>query len=98
MFGNTFATPTASPAVTPSGSTTNINATEAPSTKSAAAAREMYRALYDYTAAEANEITFKAGDVIRLVKRYKDTEWCKGELKGKVGFFPTNYCELLKLE
>ena len=112
FFGheNPFITPTNSTNVTPATSTSSLDSPSvppantttveppkpAPAPATAAPPREMYKALYDYTAVESNEITFKAGDVIRLVKKYKDTEWSKGELKGKVGFFPMNYCELVK--
>ncbi|BFZ56567.1 ESCRT-0 subunit protein hse1 [Savitreella phatthalungensis] len=52
------------------------------------------RALYDFTASEAGELTFRRGDVIYVIESaYKD--WWRGSLHGTVGIFPTNYVENL---
>ncbi|ELP91351.1 signal transducing adapter molecule, putative [Entamoeba invadens IP1] len=49
-------------------------------------------ALYDYTAAEEGELTFKEGDVIEVLER--DGDWWKGKTKsGVTGIFPSNYVQ-----
>lgn len=52
------------------------------------------RALYDFVANEAGELTFHRGDVITVIESaYKD--WWRGSLHGNIGIFPTNYVENL---
>lgn len=52
------------------------------------------KALYDFTASEAGELTFRRGDIISVIESaYKD--WWRGSLHGVVGIFPTNYVENL---
>ncbi|KAJ3141915.1 Unconventional myosin-Ie [Physocladia obscura] len=51
------------------------------------------RALYDYNATEADELTFKAGDIITIVS--KDDGWWTGNLRGQKGLFPANYTETI---
>ncbi|KAJ3056601.1 Unconventional myosin-Ie [Rhizophlyctis rosea] len=50
------------------------------------------RALYDYDASEADELSFKAGDIIAVVSK-EDEGWWTGTLRGKKGLFPANYTE-----
>lgn len=54
---------------------------------------QQFRALYDYNPQETNELSFKEGDIINLIEKFPDSEWWKGECKGKVGLFPGNYVE-----
>ena len=48
------------------------------------------RALYDLQSSEEDELSFKKGDIIRVIEPvYKD--WWRGSLNGKIGIFPVNY-------
>ena len=59
---------------------------------SAASPRPVFvRAQYDYTAAEASELSFRAGDVIQVLSE-DPSGWWEGRLKnGEQGSFPENY-------
>ncbi|KAI9341028.1 P-loop containing nucleoside triphosphate hydrolase protein [Zopfochytrium polystomum] len=46
----------------------------------------------DYDATEADELSFKAGDVITIVSK-DDEGWWTGSFRGKKGLFPGNYTE-----
>lgn len=52
------------------------------------------RALFAFTADNSTELAFEEGDVIQLVARVDDN-WYEGELKGKRGFFPVNYVDVI---
>ncbi|KAH8689213.1 putative actin binding protein [Talaromyces proteolyticus] len=52
-------------------------------------------ALYDYEAAEDNELSFPDGAKIVNVE-FPDEDWWSGEFNGHVGLFPANYVELDK--
>jgi len=50
-------------------------------------------ALFDFNAQESNELSFKGGDILTIVKQNGD--WWEGELNGKRGLLPSNYVKLL---
>lgn len=50
--------------------------------------------MFDYMGQQDDELSFKEGDVITLVAKEEEA-WWKGELKGVVGVFPSNYVELI---
>uniref|UniRef100_A0A8C2UGH7 Nebulin n=1 Tax=Coturnix japonica TaxID=93934 RepID=A0A8C2UGH7_COTJA len=57
-------------------------------------AGKTYRAMYDYTAADADEVSFKDGDYIINVQPIDDG-WMYGTVQrtGKTGMLPANYVE-----
>ncbi|EAW13569.1 putative actin binding protein [Aspergillus clavatus NRRL 1] len=52
-------------------------------------------ALYDYEAAEDNEVSFPEGAEILNIE-FPDDDWWFGEYNGKKGLFPANYVQLGK--
>lgn len=82
------ATPPPQPAVTVAAPAASV--TPAPVPDLATATR--VRALHHFEPADAGELAFEKGDVIKVVDRtHKD--WWKGQLKGRTGIFPVNYVE-----
>ncbi|PKS07644.1 hypothetical protein jhhlp_006250 [Lomentospora prolificans] len=58
-------------------------------------ATETVTALYDFAAQAEGDLSFKAGDIIQIIKRTSnDNEWWTGKLNGKQGDFPGNYVQL----
>jgi len=53
------------------------------------------RALYDYEAAEQDELTFKSGDQFEKLEDEDEQGWCKGRVNGKLGLYPANYVEII---
>lgn len=51
-------------------------------------------ALYPFAGQHSDELTFQKGDIVTLVST-DDPSWWKGEIKGAVGLFPSNYVEVL---
>lgn len=51
-------------------------------------------ALYDFEGQSAEDLSFKEGDKILVVKKTQSTDdWWTGELRGRKGVFPANYCQ-----
>ncbi|XP_061626296.1 proto-oncogene vav-like isoform X4 [Phyllopteryx taeniolatus] len=53
----------------------------------------MARARYNFSARDRSELSLREGDTIRILSRKGHSGWWKGEVYGKVGFFPSNYVE-----
>ncbi|XP_058012811.1 proline-serine-threonine phosphatase-interacting protein 1 isoform X3 [Ahaetulla prasina] len=53
-----------------------------------------YRALYDYTAQNEDELDIRAGDVVNIIEAGEDGWWTV-ELDGQQGFVPGSYLERL---
>uniref|UniRef100_H3CGC1 GRB2 related adaptor protein b n=1 Tax=Tetraodon nigroviridis TaxID=99883 RepID=H3CGC1_TETNG len=52
-------------------------------------------ALFSFPAAEADELTFQEGDVIKVTEMEDDSGWFTAEIQGKRGYIPQNYISLL---
>ncbi|KAF8783085.1 Src substrate protein p85 like protein [Argiope bruennichi] len=52
-------------------------------------------ALYDYQAADSDEISFDPDDIITNIEMI-DEGWWRGECRGQIGLFPSNYVQLLQ--
>uniref|UniRef100_A0A673IC34 Intersectin-2-like n=1 Tax=Sinocyclocheilus rhinocerous TaxID=307959 RepID=A0A673IC34_9TELE len=50
-------------------------------------------AIYDYTAANEDELSFSKSQVINVLDK-SDPDWWKGELNGVTGLIPTNYVKM----
>lgn len=59
-------------------------------------ARSMLRAMYDCKGNGIDELGFRVGDLITILKDVADG-WYEGELKGKRGFVPETYVEKIKV-
>lgn len=60
--------------------------------------REQAKVLYAYEAQNEDELSIKEGDTINIIsKEIEDQGWWKGELNGRIGVFPDNFVELIKI-
>lgn len=49
--------------------------------------------MYDYKAANGDEMTFQKGQLINVLNK-DNSDWWRGELNGLTGLFPTNYVKM----
>ncbi|XP_055765603.1 sorbin and SH3 domain-containing protein 2-like isoform X2 [Salvelinus fontinalis] len=54
------------------------------------------RAIYDFKAQTAKELTFKKGDAVNIIRQI-DSNWYEGEHRGRLGIFPISYIEKMAL-
>ena len=55
-------------------------------------AKKFFRAIFDYTPINEDELTLKVGDIVEFLG-HESKGWYKGQLKGETGVFPFNYVE-----
>lgn len=48
----------------------------------------------DYDAESNRELSIKTGDRIKVIYANSNFEWCKGEIEGKVGYFPKRIIQI----
>jgi signal transducing adaptor molecule len=88
--------PAAAPAYSAPANTASPVAEPIPLDPSTLQIVKRVRALHDFAATEVGELSFKKGDVIKVVDRcFKD--WWRGQMKGRTGIFPVNYVVSLLL-
>ena len=56
--------------------------------------RMFVRALYEYSTDDSTSLSFRAGDVIQVLKQL-DSGWWDGIVNNQRGWFPSNYCILM---
>ncbi|GAA6228954.1 intersectin-2a [Lates japonicus] len=49
--------------------------------------------MYDYTAANRDELSFSKGQLINILDK-TNPDWWKGEVNGVTGLLPTNYVKM----
>ncbi|XP_061601328.1 intersectin-2b [Cololabis saira] len=54
-------------------------------------------AVYDYSAANQDEMSFSKGQLINVLDK-SNPDWWKGEISGVTGLFPTNYVQMTTAE
>ena len=52
---------------------------------------KVFRALYDYNAQSAQELSFQEGDLIDVSDMISDKNWWKARCNNKTGLVPFNY-------
>jgi len=53
-------------------------------------------AMFDYSGAEADELSFKEGAVLIQLDEEDENGWCRGLLNGVEGLYPGSYVQLMK--
>ncbi|GAB0132336.1 hypothetical protein EsDP_00000776 [Epichloe bromicola] len=82
-----------SPAALPSAPEPAVRSVPSAPAPAAAAAGPTATALYDYEAAEDNELSFPEDAQITNLE-FPDEDWWFGHFNGKAGLFPSNYVQL----
>lgn len=74
---------------------THVKVLESSSGKSTPAPQPVCQviAIYNYTAANQEEMSFSRGQLISVLDK-SDPDWWKGEANGVTGLFPTNYVQM----
>ena len=57
--------------------------------------KRLVRATFDYRAIYKDQLTLKVGDHVIYLEETEDKGWCKGQLRGKIGVFPSSFVEEL---
>lgn len=51
------------------------------------------KARYDFCARDRSELSLKEGDIIKILNKKGQQGWWRGEIYGRIGWFPSNYVE-----
>uniref|UniRef100_A0A8C3ULM2 Vav guanine nucleotide exchange factor 1 n=1 Tax=Catharus ustulatus TaxID=91951 RepID=A0A8C3ULM2_CATUS len=51
------------------------------------------KARYDFSARDRTELSLREGDIVRVLSKRGQPGWWKGEIYGRVGWFPANYVD-----
>ncbi|XP_020826898.1 proto-oncogene vav isoform X2 [Phascolarctos cinereus] len=51
------------------------------------------KARYDFCARDRTELSLKEGDIIKIISKKGHQGWWRGEIYGRIGWFPSNYVE-----
>nr|XP_021487504.1 proto-oncogene vav isoform X5 [Meriones unguiculatus] len=51
------------------------------------------KARYDFCARDRSELSLKEGDIIKILNKKGQQGWWRGEIYGRIGWFPANYVE-----
>ncbi|CAI5455667.1 unnamed protein product [Caenorhabditis angaria] len=49
---------------------------------------------HDFNASTPDELSFRRGDVLKILNKDEDPHWYKAELEGNEGFIPSNYIRM----
>eukprot|EP00035_Acanthoeca_spectabilis_P020277 m.432017 g.432017 ORF g.432017 m.432017 type:complete len:247 (-) comp17381_c0_seq1:74-814(-) len=52
------------------------------------------KALHDFKATAADELSFAKGDTLKIINNEADANWFQAEKNGQTGFIPANYVEM----
>jgi amphiphysin len=65
-----------------------------PPKKIASFGAQYVTAMYDFDSHTAGDLSFREGDRIRVIKKTDSSQdWWEGEVNGRQGSFPANYCK-----
>jgi signal transducing adaptor molecule len=56
------------------------------------------KTLYDFAGSEEGELRLNRGDLVKVYDNSTFKDWWKGECRGSVGIFPSNYVEMTSEE
>jgi len=80
---------------TPSTVPTKVPLPTPPRNNSSSAIKQQRaKAVFDFTAQESNELSFRVGDIITILNT--KGEWWEGEMNGARGLLPCNYVQLIQ--
>ncbi|XP_056366447.1 proto-oncogene vav [Oenanthe melanoleuca] len=51
------------------------------------------KARYDFSARDRTELSLREGDIVRVLSKRGQPGWWRGEIYGRVGWFPANYVD-----
>ncbi|NXY39807.1 VAV protein, partial [Pomatorhinus ruficollis] len=51
------------------------------------------KARYAFSARDRTELSLREGDIVRVLSKRGQPGWWKGEIYGRVGWFPANYVD-----